>query len=96
MNEVLEQNLKYATKDLLKKAIGVENFYKLIAYLESRNINPTVANIKQACREEENLGKAIVSNGDLLLRYRQVIEKKKSPAASQQKEVNKAMNKPKR
>jgi len=92
--------LKVATKNDLKKVLGVETFFKLVSFLETSQGKSTLPLIKKGITQNEQL-RAIIENSSLLqAKYQDKQTKKSSPEfqiqQQHQKDLNKVMRKPKK
>ena len=88
--EQSEKLLAFAKPNDIKKALGTQQFYTLLATMEIQlGRKPKLSEIKKYLKENQQFLKPLLTNQEFLQKYAAAVEKRNSPEGLQTKEKNK-------
>ena len=88
--EQSEKLLAFAKPNDIKKALGTQQFYTLLATMEIQlERKPKLSEIKKYIKENQQFLKPLLTSQEFLQKYAAAVEKRNSPEGLQTKEKNK-------
>ena len=95
LREQSEKLLAFAKPNDIKKALGTQQFYTLLATMEIQlGRKPKLSEIKKYLKENQQFLKPLLTNQEFLQKYAAAVEKRNSPEGLQTKEKIKSLSRP--